>query len=72
MWGPQLAACAQSIILPPKRAGRLLHATEERPREFGSVLVAPERRSPEYLEKFIQSEIDKWAALIKAAKITAE
>src|SRR5262245_32212029 len=47
-------------------------ATEERLREFGSVLVAPERRSPEYLQKFIQSEIDKWAALIKAAKTTAE
>jgi hypothetical protein len=47
-------------------------ATEERLREFGSVLVAPERSSPEYLQKLIQSEIDKWAALIKAAKITAE
>jgi len=47
-------------------------ATEERLREFGSVLVAPERRSPEYLQKFIQSEIEKWAALIKAANIKAE
>jgi tripartite-type tricarboxylate transporter receptor subunit TctC len=35
-------------------------------------LVAPERRSPEYLQKFIQNEIDKWAALIKAANITAQ
>jgi tripartite-type tricarboxylate transporter receptor subunit TctC len=40
--------------------------------EFGSILVAPERRSPEYLQKFIQSEIEKWAALIKAANIKAE
>ena len=47
-------------------------ATEERLREFGSVLVAPERRSPEYLQKFIQSEIEKWAALIKAANNKAE
>jgi tripartite-type tricarboxylate transporter receptor subunit TctC len=47
-------------------------ATEERLKEFGSILVAPERRSPEYLQKFIQSEIDKWAALIKAANITAQ
>jgi tripartite-type tricarboxylate transporter receptor subunit TctC len=47
-------------------------ATEERLKEFGSVLVAPERRSPEYLQKFIQSEIDKWAALIKAANIKAQ
>jgi hypothetical protein len=34
-------------------------------------LVAPKRRSPEYLEKFIQSEIEKWAALIRAANIKA-
>jgi tripartite-type tricarboxylate transporter receptor subunit TctC len=47
-------------------------ATEERLKEFGSVLVAPDRRSPEYLQKFIQSEIDKWAALIKAANIKAQ
>jgi Tripartite tricarboxylate transporter family receptor len=44
-------------------------ATEERLKEFGSILIAPERRSPEYLQKFIQSEIDKWAALITAANI---
>jgi tripartite-type tricarboxylate transporter receptor subunit TctC len=48
------------------------HTTEERLKEFGSVLVEPERRSPEYLQKFIQSEIEKWAALIKAANMTAE
>jgi tripartite-type tricarboxylate transporter receptor subunit TctC len=35
-------------------------------------LVAPERRSPEYLQKFIQTEIEEWAALIKAANITAQ
>ena len=48
------------------------HATEERLKEFGSVLVEPERRSPEYLQKFIQSEIEKWAALINAANMTVE
>jgi len=42
---------------------------EVRLKEFGSSLVAPERRSPEYLQKVIQSEIERWAALIKAAKI---
>jgi hypothetical protein len=36
------------------------------------VLVAPERRSPEYLQKSIQGEIEKWATLIKAANIEAE
>ena len=44
----------------------------ERLREFGNELAAPERRSPEYLQKFIASEIAKWAALLKAANIRAE
>jgi Tripartite tricarboxylate transporter family receptor len=47
-------------------------ATGERLKEFGSVLVAPDRRSPEYLQKFIQSETEKWAAFIKAANIKPE
>jgi tripartite-type tricarboxylate transporter receptor subunit TctC len=44
----------------------------ERLRDFGSELVAPERRSPEYLQKFIASQIAKWRDLIKAASIKAE
>jgi tripartite-type tricarboxylate transporter receptor subunit TctC len=44
----------------------------ERLSEFGNELVAPERRSPEYLQHFIASEIGKWAALLKAANIKAE
>ena len=43
----QLAAGAQSGILLPKRAGRLLHASGARLKKFDSILVAPERRSPE-------------------------
>jgi len=39
-------------------------ATEERLKEFGSILVAPERRSPEYLQKFIQSEISRIGCLL--------
>ena len=41
-------------------------------KEFRSILIAPDRRSPEYLQKLIQSEIEKWAALIKAANIKSE
>jgi tripartite-type tricarboxylate transporter receptor subunit TctC len=33
----------------------------------GADVVAPERRSPEYLQKYVSSEIEKWAATIKAA-----
>ena len=40
--------------------------------ELGAELVAPERRSPEYLQQFVASEIEKWAALIKAAGVTPQ
>jgi tripartite-type tricarboxylate transporter receptor subunit TctC len=36
----------------------------------GADIVAPERRTPEYLQKFVASEIDKWAGPIKAAGLT--
>jgi tripartite-type tricarboxylate transporter receptor subunit TctC len=38
----------------------------------GVTVVAPERRSPEYLAKFIPAEIEKWAGPIKAAGVTGE
>jgi len=42
-------------------------ATQARMREIGAELVAPERRTPEYLHAFVTSEIAKWAAPIKAS-----
>jgi len=44
-------------------------AVQERFRHSGAEIVAPDRRSPEYLQKFVESEITKWAAVIKAADI---
>lgn len=44
-------------------------AVQERLKQIGAELVAPERRSPTYLQKFVESEIEKWAAPIKAANI---
>jgi tripartite-type tricarboxylate transporter receptor subunit TctC len=41
----------------------------ERLQQFGATIVAPERRSPAYLQKFVEAEIVKWAATIKAANI---
>jgi len=38
----------------------------------GADIVAPERRTPDYLGKFVASEIDKWAGPIKAAKLTGD
>ena len=45
---------------------------QEKLKELGYVLVAPERRSTEYLGKFVESEVEKWAAVIKAINIKPE
>jgi tripartite-type tricarboxylate transporter receptor subunit TctC len=47
-------------------------AVQERLKDLGYTLVAPERRSSEYLQKFVESEIEKWAAVIKAAGIAPQ
>ena len=44
-------------------------AVAERLKQLGATVVAPERRSTAYLQKFVIGEIDKWAAIIKAANI---
>jgi tripartite-type tricarboxylate transporter receptor subunit TctC len=41
-------------------------------KEIGAVLVAPERRSPGYLQRFLSSEKEKWATAVKAANIPVE
>jgi tripartite-type tricarboxylate transporter receptor subunit TctC len=40
---------------------------QQRLKDIGATLVGPERRSPEYLGKFVASEIEKWAGPIKAS-----
>jgi tripartite-type tricarboxylate transporter receptor subunit TctC len=47
-------------------------AVQQRLHELGVSLVGPDRRSPEYLQKFVVSEIEKWAAPIKAANISMD
>lgn len=42
---------------------------QERLRQVGSDLVEPSRRSPEYLARFIVSEIRKWEGPIKASGV---
>jgi tripartite-type tricarboxylate transporter receptor subunit TctC len=39
---------------------------------LGLAVVAPARRSPEYLGRFVASEIDKWAGPIKASGAVGE
>jgi tripartite-type tricarboxylate transporter receptor subunit TctC len=45
---------------------------KERIEAIGATVVPAERRSPEYLAKFVRAEIEKWAAPIKASGIVAE
>jgi hypothetical protein len=44
----------------------------ERLKDLGYALITPERRSSEYLQKFVESEIEKWAAVIKAAGVAPQ
>jgi hypothetical protein len=44
----------------------------ERLHKVGSDLVAPERRAPEYLGRFVAAEIEKWAVAIKASGVQIE
>ncbi len=53
----KLAEVANQVLETP--------AVKERLQALGAVVVAPDRRSPEYLRGFVKSEIEKWAAPIK-------
>ena len=47
-------------------------AVRERLSAVGVTVVPPDRRSPEYLAKYIPAEIEKWAGPIKASGATAD
>jgi tripartite-type tricarboxylate transporter receptor subunit TctC len=47
-------------------------AVIERLQAIGTDLVAPERRTPEYLAGFVGREIDKWAEPIKASGVSVD
>ena len=74
-----------AIFLPknaPEEVVRRLHsaaveasktpAVRERLQGLGAMMVAEDRTSPEYLGRFLKSEIDKWAAPIKASGVTVD
>jgi tripartite-type tricarboxylate transporter receptor subunit TctC len=44
-------------------------AFRERLHALGLIVVAPERRTPAYLQTFVESEIEKWAVPIKASGV---
>jgi hypothetical protein len=45
---------------------------QQRIKEMGGAVVSPERRSSEYLQKFVESEIKKWTAPIKASGVSMD
>jgi len=47
-------------------------AVQERLSTIAAELVGPERRSSDYLAKFVASEIEKWAGPIKAAGVSMD
>jgi tripartite-type tricarboxylate transporter receptor subunit TctC len=47
-------------------------SVQQQLKELGVTVVAPERRSPEYLQKFVESEIEKWAPTIRSANVKAD
>src|SRR5215218_9963902 len=47
-------------------------AVRDRLQGLGAMLVAPDRRSPEYLAGFVESEIKKWAEPIRSSGVGVE
>jgi tripartite-type tricarboxylate transporter receptor subunit TctC len=47
-------------------------AVRERYRSIGVTIPAPERRTPEYLARFVPAEIERWAGPIKASGASAD
>jgi len=56
-------AAATAIDLP---------AVRERMKQVGAEAAAPQRRSPDYLQKLVETEVAKWGPVIHAAGVTAE
>jgi tripartite-type tricarboxylate transporter receptor subunit TctC len=83
---PDLEAYTWNAIFLPKGAPdavvKKLHdatlqamktpAVKERLAGLGAQIVSDDRTSPEYLDKFVKSEIEKWAAPIKASGASAD
>jgi tripartite-type tricarboxylate transporter receptor subunit TctC len=59
----KLNAAAVATLETPNVQARL--------KELGATVVARERRSPQYLQGFVVREIEKWAAPVKAAGVSA-
>jgi tripartite-type tricarboxylate transporter receptor subunit TctC len=47
-------------------------ATQQKLQQIGATVVAPERRSPDYLQGFVAREIERWAAPIRASGVSMD
>jgi len=47
-------------------------AVQERLKEVGVTVVAADRRSADYLQKFVASETEKWAVTIRASGVSID
>lgn len=47
-------------------------SVQQRLKGLGVIVVAPERRSADYLKAFVESETQKWAATIKASGVSLD
>lgn len=47
-------------------------SVQQQVKNAGGAIVASERRSPEYLRKFVESEIARWAGAIKASGVSVD
>ena len=47
-------------------------SVQERLKEVGVTVVGSDRRSPEYLKRFLNGEIEKWAVTIKASGVSLD
>src|SRR5215212_1685151 len=47
-------------------------AVRDRLQGLGAMLVTPDRRSPDYLARFVESEISKWAEPIRSSGVSVE
>jgi tripartite-type tricarboxylate transporter receptor subunit TctC len=47
-------------------------AVHEQFEKLGATIAAPERMTPEHLDKLVRSELQKWAAPVKASGVSME
>jgi tripartite-type tricarboxylate transporter receptor subunit TctC len=47
-------------------------SVQQRLKEVGADVVSPERRSSEYLQKFVEAQVEKWAAMIRGAGLVSQ